>query len=601
MRARLLRRIRPTPLLDAVASVSAEPVRDRVRLRVLRALRSGAADAVRRAAESLVIDAGVFGRIRRMVASRLEPVRRPLLGSSLKWSAAFVMFLVFLRSTPYLFLAPVTADAGVQLLPTGTMSMLVGGVWQEIHDPIVLRHPTLLRTDASEASILFGSRGVLRMAPSTLLRIHDVADAEREPLTATLVRGDVWALGLTAPFASGLAIDIAGRSVLVSAGSVDLSLDDNRGSVTVYDRGASVVAADRVELLVTGERLRFSQALDSQMMRSSIPLHARHAAWPEENLTKDAVHREDIARVQAERSQSSAGILPTSFLYPAKRFAEEVDVLFSLSGDVRAEKRIQQAGTRLKEAVALLEKGDQEAASAPLLAYSQSIVALAGSNQQNLVQDIIRNQIAEASASISDDFDASSATSLTLLKQAVEDVRGFIPDTALSSRDIEGYVLVDRLAQIQHDLRTATNTADAAVLYERVRPYLASLLDPASGAHPLLRREAESLLASIAAIAHRDGSDRTLVALSQDIQQYLPPEPESLLITEEELAQRVQEIYDRIFLFRAPQSRYNQLLVEVENLRADPNRGRLLRRLKAALPYGMSQQLNAEIQSLREI
>jgi hypothetical protein len=86
--------------------------------------------------------------------------------------------------------------------------------------------------------------------------------------------------------------------------------------------------------------------------------------------------------------------------------------------------------------------------------------------------------------------------------------------------------------------------------------------------------------------------------MQSDVAQYLPPEPEKVLVSEEELNATVQAMVERILLFRHPLSRYNQLQVEMQSLGKNPNRGTLLRRLKAALPIGLGEYVNTEIKKL---
>ncbi len=91
-----------------------------------------------------------------------------------------------------------------------------------------------------------------------------------------------------------------------------------------------------------------------------------------------------------------------------------------------------------------------------------------------------------------------------------------------------------------------------------------------------------------------------LSTIASDIAQYLPAEQDKILLSEEELSAHVEQVVERVLLFRHPTSRYNQLLAEMRDLETDPNRGTLLRRLKAALPEGLGEYVNTEIQELRD-
>ncbi len=453
---------------------------------------------------------------------------------------------------------------------------------------------------ASQAKMIMNDDGVFRVGESTVFKLHDLADRPTVGTsgpTATLVHGKLWILGLLPPVSDGLSIEISTGVVTVNVGSIDIEDDGTESTVTVYDRGATVEHGKQTVFAVTGEQVIARGA--SSLHISTIPTVSFTDDRVVKNLDQDAVHRHEISILQENRRQKLVGILPTSFLYPAKRLAEHVDVFFTLTQDGRTEKRIARANTRLNEAVALMKAGQPHEAAAPLSEYRDSLIAMAGDTQDNLVKHLLRRQIADASVTLGSTDSASA--NIDLLKSALAEVGTAVPDAHLDAKDIEGYVLVDRLAQINQQLANSRDLQGAVSAYAAIRPYIKSLLADGSGVHPLLQKEATSLLVTTSTLlqeVQKTNQDSVLIALATDIAPYLPSEAEDVRISEAELNARVQSMYARIFIFRAPLSRYNQLQVEMAGLKGDPNHGTLLRRLKAALPVTLGEYVNTEIKLL---
>lgn len=534
---------------------------------------------------------------------RLAPLRRSqAVHTGFKWAAAFAVFILIIRAMPLLLLAPTTsAEVGVQLVPYGgDVSVYTGGVWRIVDAPIVVRGPIMVSTGEGQATLILNDDGVLRLGSNTTLKLHDTGDrpqfASSGP-TATLLRGELWALGLLPPIVDGLTLETTLATLSLNAGSTFVTDKDGTVSVAVYDKGVTLTSGKQTSFLVTGEQA--SVKADKPFSITTLPARAFTDAKVSTYLSQDAVHRTEIARLQDERRETMAGILPTSFLYPAKRIAEQVDVLFTLTEDGRTEKRVSQANTRLSEALALIKEGQSTEASGSLTEYKEALMGLAADENDNLVKYLIEKQIADASASLSVASNGSG-TSVALLRDAVAQVGAVIPDAELSSKNIEGYVLVDKLAQMTRLLRENDPVA-AAHVYTEVRPYLAGLLSEKDGAHPLLQKEARSLLVSVSSLLKKSPQfSDVATAMMKDIAQYVPSEQAEILVSEEELNAQVAAMINRIFIFRHPTSRYNQLLAEMRAIEGNPNRGTLLRRLKAALPEKIGEYVNTEIQKLSD-
>ncbi len=606
IKAAMQAKIGPHALLSAVShTMPSTSFRLSLKEKILRAIHPALAQDLASLSSEIHVAPTNFQALRNVILSRLQPLQQaPLVHKGFRWAAAFAVFLLIVRSMPLIFLAPaIQAEVGVQLVPHGeNVSVYAGGVWRDATEPQIIRSAVMVRTGSAGATLILNDDGVLRLGSDTTVKLHDIGDRPQlktDGPTATLIRGEVWALGLLPPIVEGLLIETSYGTLTLNAGSVSIS-DDGKDSVSVavYDRGITLSNGTQTSFLITGEKalLREGQAFGIQQILT----RAFSESWVKNNLSQDAVHRSDIAKLQESRRTEVAGILPTSFLYSAKRIAEEVDVLFALTQDHRTEKRIQHANTRLNEALSLIKEGQHTEASAPIAEYIDSMVALASDENDNLVQYLITKQIADASASLSTNNENPDA-SIQLLKDAVAHVGTALPNADLKPRDIEGYVLVDKLMMINAMLSEQDSAMLAGSQYAEISPYLEGLLSDSDGAHPLLQKEARALLVTTSSLLKsglQTDSDPLLLAMASDIRMYLPAEPEQVLVSEEELNSQIRDILKRIFIFRHPVSRYNQLLAEMRDLENNPHRGTLLRRLKSALPEGLGEYVNTEIKKL---
>jgi len=607
----MMKRIKPEALLASIASVEPSRTQARsIRDLVLRVIRPEAAEQLSSVSKKVSVTSGAFARIKESVLARLSPLEEvPMIHSSLKWGAAFAVFLLIIRSMPLILLAPPTsAETTVQLLPAGEeVTVFIGGVWQDVTGPQTLQGPAMISTGNARATIILNDDGVFRLAPNTTLKIHDTADhpqSSPQGITATLVRGEVWALGLLPPIVDGLELETSEGTLSLNAGSASVQQDEGSVRVSVYDKGVTFTRnVDHQTFLVAGERLSLRHGGASSIV--SLPTSAFTQVWVSDNLANDAVHRAEIAKLQETRRTELAGILPTSFLYPAKRIAEQVDVLFTLTHDGRTEKRIDQANTRLSEAIALMHDGQVDKATIPLTEYSESLIALASDENDNLVKQMITQQISTASTALSVPT-KDPQLSAQMLSDAVSSIGAAIPDVTLSSKDIQGYVLVDKLAEMNASLSLDRNIEAAALSYADIRPYLNDLLAEHTGAHPLLQKQARALLVSTASLLKKSQnvtSNNTdlIVAFTTDVSKYLPEERESIEELNDKLDAQVQEIRSLIIKFDSPVSRYNELFHQMDLIISDtsnPNRGLLLRKLKSALPVSLGEYVNNGIKRL---
>lgn len=508
---------------------------------------------------------------------------------SLQWAAAFALVALVVRVSPLLFIAsPTVAESSVIVLSTrGYVSVSIGGLWQPVTDEIEVEPGMVLRTENSEASILFRDDGVVRLGPHTVVEIHDVSD-RLEPApdvlpTLTLHEGRVWMQGLIPTRLRGITVATAGGHITVNEGSVSLIKTEEAVTVTVFDRRATVLHSDDMVVLTQGETVD---------LRSGVPLVVKNIAnesfqeyWPTQNLQKDAVHREEIAALQHERRVANAGILPTSKFYPVKRIAEKMDVLMTIGEEGRLQKQLLLAETRLNEAAALLAEGEDEGATTSLAEYRGTLLAImSGSGDANLAQFLVQQSVAETTAEVAA---ALPGDANYIIKKAVLEASADLPDTVFSGEDAQGDLLLDGLTVITRKVYEG-DTTDVESLWNEVQPYVLAL-ETGSHLRPDVYKEATTLLSFLAeslADASEQGQEVD-PELMERVTPYLPVTDTTVEpLTDDEINDIVRAIWRNVFVYDMTQSRVNQFTQEISALEGHPDQGRILRRLQTALPDG---------------
>ncbi|MEK7218060.1 MAG: DUF5667 domain-containing protein [Patescibacteria group bacterium] len=593
----------PAALQQAVEARPTEDVQARVKAAVLTRIAAPQTlwDRVR---ASFTPSGNIHFLLRARILSRLQPVTAPpLYPRFLRWTAAFALVALAVRLGPSFFIAsPIRAASPVLLIPTqGEVSVLIGGLWQPVTAEVKLQEGALVRTgQEGYATLILHDDGVLRLAPDTAVTLHDLADRpERtlQPSTLTLERGTLWAQALIpAAVGPGWTLRTAFGDVQVNEGSTSLTLTDDALDVTAWDRLVNVTSAGTTLTLTAGEKAA-AAAQGASRVRSAA-LSKEEDTWVNENLERDAVHRREIALLQQERRAQNAGILPTSALYPAKRVAEAVDMLFTFGEGARTQKRLEQASTRLNEAAALLITGSgTDVAEKPLEEYRQTLLAVAtGSGQDLAVQTMVQQQmlaeVADTAAALPDDEGY-------LLKKTVLETSAAVPNGVVNSQEVREGVVVDTLASLTRRVQEGGNLDGVTDTFKELLP---SLSNPAAPRQ--LRKEAQSALEYFAETVR--SSDAEPVALvAQALEPYLPKEepaaPAVRHLTEEEVASMATAMVGRIFTFKMPRSRYNQLLVECRAIEGHPDERRILNMLQGKLPpNGLAKSVRTELQRARE-
>ena len=536
--------------------------------------------------ELLAPPPGLGLHLKRRFAQR-EVAHVPVRHVAYKWVAAFVVIALFMKIGPAFFVAPTTEALGsVMLMPTrGEVAVSIGNLWQPVGEEIELEAGTLLRTHDGEASIIFRDDAVVRLGPWTTIQVHDTQDPVQDgdsAATLTLITGNIWMQGLVPVPLNGIRVRTDYGLVTVNEGSVSI-VEGDAISVKVWDRRARVGQGDQDLYLVAGERTELSE--NGKIIVKKISNEIYSDDWVEQNLERDAVHRKSIAQLQQERRSAQAGILPTSILYPAKRIVEKVDVLLTFGEEAKTQKKLEHAASRLDEAVKLLEKGEVEAFQISLEAYRDSLFAVATVSGDALVRSLIDQSLAsEASeiAAVLPDDDAY------LIKQAILEVGAELPEGSVSAIDVEGVLLVDTITALISKL-DEEGVSGLRTVWIDLSDHLSVLSSDDSDLRPEVRKEAQVLLSEFAfaleEIDHKGGVVDSEIL--EGVRVYLPPSSETTpVLTEEEILRIVQGIRDRIFVFHMAKSRINQLNAEFKALEGHPDQGRILRKLKFALPDG---------------
>ena len=512
----------------------------------------------------------------------LEPVQPEAAGPvMLKWVASFALVALLIQTSPMLFIASSTvAKTEVLLLPTrGEVSVSIGGMWQKVEHELVLEPGMMLRTHDGEASIILHDDGVIRMAEKTTIKLEDLRDRSSvasalDPIL-TVFTGKIWLQGLVPSQLPGITVASSFGTITVNKGSVSIAEDDYV-DIEVYDRSAMVIRNGEETYLTAGERTQLVEDNPIFLVKK-LPNKWHQYTWADQNLQRDAVHRHGIAQQQHERRIAQAGILPTSRLYPVKRFAELMDVMMTFDTEIRVQKRLQVAETRLNEAAALIYEGEN--ADVALSAYTETVKLLAEDFEQgSLAQLLIQQAISESAAQYSavQPGDESYVITKTVLEASGE-------ETA------KGTLLLDGLAMLVRAVDEGDSNIVRSVWLD-LQPYLLTLEEEDIAMHPLMYKEAKTLLAFLATslhVASNRGVDIDAELLS-DIASYLPPPTDTttVVLSEEEVMEIVMGIKKKIFLYNLTHSRINQFIAEMKALDGHPDQGRILRRLAMTLPDG---------------
>ena len=519
----------------------------------------------------------------------LQPVQAVARGPQfVKWATAFVVVGLLVRISPLLFIAsPTVAESQVLLMPTrGEISVSIGGLWQTVDSEVALEPGMKLRTHDGEASIILHDDGVIRLGPLTTVELNDLSD-RLEPAseifpTLTLYTGHIWVHGLVPQQLRGITVATTYGHVTVNEGSVSIAEDD-LVQVEVYDRSAVVHKNGQPTFLASGERTDLAE--DGALLVKKIPAKWYQYAWADQNLKRDAVHRHDIAQIQHERRIANAGILPTSPLYPVKRFAELMDVMLTFRQDTRVQKKLQLAETRLNEAAALIYEGHE--AEASLKEYQTALENIvSGESDSSLAEFLVQRALTETTSKSTAALPGDQSYAI---KKMVLETSAKLPAVAVNGEQAQGALLLDGLAVMLRSVDEG-RTEMVETVWSDLQPYVSALESTDVTLDPSVHKEANTLLSFLASALQTAQSRGAEIdpELMSDLAAYLPAPtgPTQVVLTEDEVMQIVYGIKESIFLYDMTRSRVNQFIAELRALEGHPDAGRILRRLAQVLPDG---------------
>lgn len=543
--------------------------------------------------------------------ARLQPVPVRATYRAPKWVAAFALVLVALRISPMLFLAPSSsAQSSVILVPTrGEVALSLQGYWQPISGEVEVQEGVRINTEEGEATIILHDDGTIRLAPFSTIILHDISDRPEEAAggpTLTVERGHVWFQGLLPQYLRGITVSVlGGGSVTVHGGSVALMAKENgEADVRVWDRHAIVETLSQSETLVAGERTTLAAGTEFRVR--AIADDEYEEPWVAQNLRRDAVHQREVAQMQKERRAARAGILPTSRFYPVKRVAEKMDMFMTLDSQARIQKKLDLASTRLDEAAAMIAEGSS-GAELPVEEYKRALIEVAsGTGGNMLTEEMIKRQIAENTAETAAALPDDESY---LLKKAVLETSAELQPDVVDGRDVQGMLLLDTLDVLQQAIEDG-DTEQAKETYESLKPRLTTLQeegDEGGELKPEVKKEVLTILEDAAQSLQEQTGTGTGAVIAEELKNGLKPylplpqRPSYVPLTDEQIDAMVAGMYQRIFLFGQPRSRWNQLQYEIGQLDGHPDEGRILRRLYHALPEnGLARYVRTAIQDQRE-
>lgn len=534
------------------------------------------------------------------ILGRLQPAyARANVYRPLKWAATLVLCLLAVRLSPLLFLAPHTIAEAPSTV-SGQFSVLIGGLWQPFQPgrELVLQHPTRIRTDNGEATIVLFDDAVVRLGSGTTVAVNDLSDRPKssgvQP-TVSLQEGELWMLGLVPKYLDGITVGTSKGQVIVHEGSVSIR-EGKEVTVRVWDRIASVQRRNQQLNAVAGQQVILRK--DLAPVLSSLDPAAYENRWVTANLSRDAAHQREIAQMQLERRAASAGYLADSPLYPAKRFAEAVDVLFTLDPDARARKQLTNANTRLNEAAALISRGNESEAAKPLKEYHDAIVALAhGSGSSPAIGSLLQQAVvAQASADTSAALPNDQAY---VLKQAVRDTIAALPDT-VGKPDTSGDAFLDQLAVVKHQAEAGDIGVAKEKLAELTQSF--SAFTSSVGISLEIQQEARATLSTVAAAVEPVQQEASGAEVDQRGLHFTQPirasEPERPPLNDEQAADRARQIAHRVIeTYNTNGGRMRWLQIEFQRLEGNPDRRRILGTIIRLhlLPEGFIKYVNTEM------
>lgn len=515
---------------------------------------------------------------------------------ALRFAATFVLFVFLVRMSPALFAPPTAAKTDVELRPTlGEVSVLIGGLFQPVDEPITLSKSALIQTGIDdEATIIFHDAAVLRLGANTTVSLHDLSErpsSEYSP-TMTVYRGKLWVQSFLSTRSQPLTIGTEQGIVQVREGSISFMQGGDEESagtdIRVWNRSATVVRDTEMVTLFAGDRVTLQSGERAFVTKMSTI--ASDDAWTKANLASDLVHQREIARLQQQRLAKQAGVLPTSAFYPVKRLAEQVDVLMTIGSEAKAEKLLQQAETRLSEAAALIAEGSVNEAKASLDEYKQTIQEVASGSGDTLVHSLVTERVALASEAVSA---ALPDDSVYLVKEAVTTALADSP-VQMENHDAERELLSDQLAALVRQIGVGADPRELRAEEQRISAAIAALQIETDGVPPTYFEEARATL--IRARAEITAAEARLnISGSSSTINITPIE-----LSDSQVDSYVSRMLRPLNSVTQLRTKINELYISLRALRGHPDAGRILRKARKVVQPELQHYIDLEINLLNK-
>jgi Domain of unknown function (DUF5667)/FecR protein len=552
------------------------------------------------------VKAAIYSRLEQRITQKAS---NWLQINSYRWVAATMVATLIVGLSPKFMLAPqILADSDVRIEKTaGEVFYITNGAFAPLQTPVKLDAATTIRTENGEATISFKDDAVVRLAPFTEVRIHNLQSVDDRTLepepTFSLVRGQVWAQGLMPSSVRGMAFSVPAGIITVHEGSFSAEITPSVTLVSVWDRSVSILSGGKIERINSSSRIAL---YEDDMQIQDIDSEEYAMDWVKKNLSKDAVHRAYIAALQQERLRSIAGTLPTSTFYPVKRLAERVDVLLTFSDETRLKKQINQAETRLSEAVALLsDEQTKEQGEDTLREYTETVDSILAEDTDGLSELLVSQSLQDIQAN-------TAALKPTDSIYAVKEVV-LVKDSQLhgNSTSVEAVVLADTLDTVTE----ALDTGDTALLlqnWEVVQTVLEApqVSNEQTDVYNQALRIAQVATDSpeIVSSLSDDQIQLLTTALPTEIATTLPVvspavQPDVAHMSIEQVQAYAERVFDRVYTSDITRNRISALRAQLRAIENSPDEGSILRALNRLIPSNseLSQLLSNRLSVLSEM
>lgn len=552
------------------------------------------------------VKAAIYSRLEQRITQKAS---NWLQINSYRWVAATMVATLIVGLSPKFMLAPqILADSDVRIEKTaGEVFYITNGAFAPLQTPVKLDAATTIRTENGEATISFKDDAVVRLAPFTEVRIHNLQSVDDRTLepepTFSLVRGQVWAQGLMPSSVRGMAFSVPAGIITVHEGSFSAEITPSVTLVSVWDRSVSILSGGKIERINSSSRIAL---YEDDMQIQDIDSEEYAMDWVKKNLSKDAVHRAYIAALQQERLRSIAGTLPTSTFYPVKRLAERVDVLLTFSDETRLKKQINQAETRLSEAVALLsDEQTKEQGEDTLREYTETVDSILAEDTDGLSELLVSQSLQDIQAN-------TAALKPTDSIYAVKEVV-LVKDSQLhgNSTSVEAVVLADTLDTVTE----ALDTGDTALLlqnWEVVQTVLEApqVSNEQTDVYNQALRIAQVATDSpeIVSSLSDDQIQLLTTALPTEVATTLPVvspavQPDVAHMSIEQVQAYAERVFDRVYTSDITRNRISALRAQLRAIENSPDEGSILRALNRLIPSNseLSQLLSNRLSVLSEM